>query len=81
MQNLTALKIYLLVLSCVGFIAAPPQASAQDKSWQTAFGDVNELLPDLREEIVKIPQTQKLANAKPGDKPLDRTATLFQPPG
>lgn len=79
MENQTALKIYLLVLSCV-FMAAPP-ACAQDKSWQTAFGDVNELLPELREEIVKIPQTQKQSNAKPVDKPIDLTGTLFQPPG
>jgi dienelactone hydrolase len=81
MQNQTALKIYLLALSFGFLMAAPPKASAQDKSWQTAFGDVNELLPELREEIVKIPQTQMPANAKPGDKPIDLTATLFQPPG
>lgn len=81
MRNQTALKIYVLVLSCVVFIAAPPQAIAQDKSWQTAFGDVNELLPELREEIVKIPHTLKQANAKPGDKPLELAGTLFQPLG
>lgn len=81
MQNQTALKIFLLVLSGVVFTAAPSQVNAQNKSWQTAFGDVSQLLPELREEIVKIPQTVKQANAKPGDKPVDLTGTLFQPPG
>ena len=81
MQKQTTLKICLLVLLGVVFIAAPLQAQAQDKSWQTAFGDANELLPELREEIVKIAQTQKQANAKPTDKPIDLTGTLFQPPG
>ncbi len=80
MHNQSTSKIYGL-LFCVVCIAAPPLASAQDKSWQTAFGSVHELSSELREEIVKIPQTQKPANAKPADKPVDLTGTLFQPPG
>ena len=80
MQNQTGLKIILLLLGAM-FIASSSLVHGQDKSWQTAFGDAGELSSELREEIVKIPQTQKQANAKAGDRPVDLIGTLFQPPG
>lgn len=74
-------KPWLLAFCCLTLTALATPILAQDKSWQKAFGDVNELLPELREEIVKIPQTVKAANAQPDDKPVDLIGTLFQPPG
>lgn len=70
----------LTALWCAVISTALSLASAQDKSWQTAFGDVGELLPELREEIISIPLAQ-LPSAVPADKAAALTGTLFQPPG
>lgn len=58
-------------------VVAPRSAIAQDESWKTAMGDTSELVADLREEIVSIPQW----SAKLGSKAPPLTGTLFQPKG
>lgn len=52
-------------------------AAAPDESWRAALGDPAQLLPALREEVVRVP----LLQPSPADGVDALVATLFQPPG
>ena len=66
-QSLVACLLSLVIFS----------AYAQDSSWKAALGDSRELAPELREEIVSIPQLR----SKAGGKLPALVGTLYQPPG
>lgn len=52
-------------------------AQAQDESWQATLGNPQEILAELREEVVAI----ALHRATAQEKAFPLTGTLFQPPG